>query len=89
MSLICDNNINATSSSTSCQNDVAIDFFKRLFGDKFIGSFYGEGIPATAANTLQNGDINTLALTLNTVALASIFVTCLLLTFSFFYFIII
>lgn len=88
MSLICDNNINATSSSTSCQNDVAIDFFKRLFGDKFIGSFYGEGIPATAANTLQNGDINTLALTLNTVALASIFVTCLLLTFSFFYFII-
>ena len=88
MSLICDNNINATSSSTSCQNDVAIDFFKRLFGDKFIGSFYGEGIPATAANTLQNGDINTLALTLNTVALASIFVTCLLLTFSFLYFII-
>ena len=90
MSLICDNGTDIAIGDTSCQSDVAINFLKRLFGSDFIGAFYGPGSPATASTAINsgNGDINTIALILNKVAIVSISCACLLIAGSVIYFVI-
>lgn len=78
MSFICQS-ANSSEVVTSCENDVVIGYFKRLFGEDFIASYYSSGSPALVDSALQSGDLNVIALSLQILAWFSILAACFIL----------
>ena len=59
MSVICSGD---TSVDTACQDDIALNMMKKLFGDDFINAFYIENTPHPAIVEIADGDATILAL---------------------------
>lgn len=77
MSVICSE---ATNVETACQDDIAINMMKKLFGEDFINAFYIDSAPHPAVVEIADGDATILSLIASNLSGVALIVALIVIT---------